>query len=128
MECIIKIFLSIYITHQLRIKTGNKFSEQIAQKIHYYFIKKYSYCWVPDEQKDGLAGELSHPKKMPENVIYIGPVSRFVEIHDMKKVHDLLIIISGPEPQRTIFENNILEQLKTVERNDFFYSRPSGGK
>ncbi|MDE3185500.1 MAG: glycosyl transferase family 28 [Bacteroidota bacterium] len=112
-----KNFPSIYITHQLFIKTGNKFSEGIAQKIHYHFIKKYSCCWVPDEGKDGLAGELSHPKKMPGNVIYIGPVSRFDKIPDMEKVYDLLIIISGPEPQRTIFENNILEQLKTVDGN-----------
>lgn len=111
---------SIYITHQLRIKTGNKFSEQIAQKIHYHFIKKYSFCWVPDEQKDGLADELSHPKKLPGNITYIGPLSRFAEIPDMEKVYDLLFIISGPEPQRTIFENNILEQLKTVEGNVFF--------
>jgi uncharacterized protein (TIGR00661 family) len=111
---------SVYITHQLRIKTGNKFSEQIAQKIHYHFIKKYSYCWVPDEQKDGLAGELSHPKKLPGNITYIGPVSRFTQIHDMEKVYDLLIIISGPEPQRTIFEKNLLEQLKTVDGNIFF--------
>ncbi len=111
---------SIYITHQLCIKTGNKFSEQIAQKIHYYFIKKYSFCWVPDNQKDGLAGDLSHPKKIPENVIYIGPVSRFSVMPGLQEMYDLVIILSGPEPQRTIFENNILEQLKTVDGNIFF--------
>ncbi len=32
----------IYITHQLYIKTGNRFSEKIVQKLHYHFIKKYN--------------------------------------------------------------------------------------
>ena len=53
---------SVYITHQLLIKTGNIFFEKIAQKIHYHFIKKYNYCWVPDYKENGLAGELSHQK------------------------------------------------------------------
>lgn len=109
----------VYITHQLYIKTGNRFVEQIAQKIHYHFIKKFWICWVPDCEKNGLAGELSHPNKLPENIVYIGPVSRFSKIDKAEEVYDLLIIISGPEPQRTIFENDILEQLKTVEGKIF---------
>ena len=31
---------SVYITHQLCIKTGNPLTEAIAQRIHYFFIKK----------------------------------------------------------------------------------------
>ena len=34
---------SIYITHQLQIKTGNLISETIVRKIHYHFIKKFSF-------------------------------------------------------------------------------------
>jgi predicted glycosyltransferase len=60
-----------------------------------------------------LAGALSHPKKIPSNVIYIGPLSRFNRLPDVEKTYDLLITISGPEPQRTLFENEILPQLKT---------------
>ena len=63
---------SVYITHQLCIKTGNIFTDNIAKKIHNYFIKKYRSCWVPDFQINGLAGELSHPKKIPSNVVYMG--------------------------------------------------------
>lgn len=110
---------SIYITHQLLIKTGNNFSDRIAQKIHYHFIKKYRTCWVPDQKKSGLAGELSHPKILPENITYIGPLSRFIELPGMEKAYDLLIILSGPEPQRTIFENKILEQLISIKGNIF---------
>lgn len=104
----------IYITHQLKIKTGNIISEWLAQKIHYFFINKYSFCWVPDsELANNLAGDLSHPDKMPAiPVKYIGPLSRFEKITTQIK-YDLLILISGPEPQRTIFETLLLKELKT---------------
>lgn len=108
-----KKILSIYITHQLCIKTGNILTDVIAQKIHNYFIKKYTTCWVPDSKMNGLAGDLSHPKKIPSNVVYIGGLSRFNLLENVEIIYDLLISLSGPEPQRTIFENEILKQLKT---------------
>lgn len=108
---------SVYITHQLFIKTGNRVSQKIAQKIHYSFIKKYLSCWVPDNEKNGLAGKLSHPKNLPPNVVYLGPLSRFKILKDIDTIYDLLIILSGPEPQRTIFENEILNQLNNLDGN-----------
>lgn len=106
---------SIYLTHQLFIETGNSFTNKIAQKIHTGFIKKYSKCWVPDFKENGLAGKLSHPQKIPSNVVYIGPLSRFYKIPEMEKSYDLLVSISGPEPHRTIFENIIFLQLKNFK-------------
>ena len=103
---------SIYITHQLRIKTGNPSTEFIVQKIHYYFIKKYSQCWVPDHKETPLAGDLSHPANIPSNTLFIGPLSRFRSLPKIEKIYDLLVTISGPEPARTNFENKILVQLK----------------
>jgi uncharacterized protein (TIGR00661 family) len=103
---------SVYITHQLFIETGNSFTNKIATKIHAFFIKKYSQCWVPDFKENGLAGKLSHPKKIPSNVKYIGPLSRFKLLPSVQKIYDVLISLSGPEPQRTIFENIIFSELK----------------
>jgi len=102
----------IYITHQLTIKTGSRFTQLIAQKIHYHFINKYKECWVPDsEGAVNLAGVLSHPERLPKiPVRYIGPLSRF-EKKEVEKKYDLTVVISGPEPQRTIFEKLLLDQL-----------------
>ena len=111
---------SIYITHQLFIKTGNIFTENIAQRIHYHYIKKYNKCWVPDYKENGLAGALSHPKKIPRNVEFIGPLSRLVPLQKIESLYDLLILLSGPEPQRTIFEDQILAQLNIFSGNVFF--------
>ena len=102
----------IYITHQLKIKTGNRFTELIAQKIHYFFINRYITCWVPDnELENNLAGVLSHPEHLPKTPVqYLGPLSRFEKIK-IEKIYDYLILISGPEPQRTVFEKLMLKEL-----------------
>jgi uncharacterized protein (TIGR00661 family) len=105
----------VYITHQLFIKTGSNLGERIAQKIHYFFIRKFRFCWVPDFRENGLAGSLSHPKRIPDNAIYIGPLSRFKKILKVEKAFDLLVSISGPEPQRSIFEKIILNELKSFQ-------------
>ncbi|MFM6926780.1 MAG: glycosyltransferase family protein [Ferruginibacter sp.] len=105
----------VYITHQLTIKTGSRFTERIAQKIHYHFINKFSECWVPDKKGTGnLAGELSHPAIFPRvPVTYIGTLSRFDRTAADGK-YDLCIILSGPEPQRTVFEKIILSGIDKV--------------
>jgi len=103
---------SAYITHQLLIKTGVKIFDKIAQKIHYNYINKFSACWVPDfENEITLAGELSHPKIFPKtSVQYLGALSRFNSLNVSIK-NKLCIIISGPEPQRSVFEKIILSQM-----------------
>jgi uncharacterized protein (TIGR00661 family) len=110
----------VYITHQLQIKTGNRFTESIAKKIHYYFINQYTACWVPDAEGEiNLAGELSHPAVLPKvPVKYLGPLSRFEKI-DTAITYDLCVLLSGPEPQRSIFEKIILTGLKDFKGTVF---------
>ena len=104
---------SVYITHQLLVKTGHRFSEKILQQIHGWIIRQYTHCWVPDfAGKENIAGELSHPAHCPSNVQYIGCLSRLSPIDNPVKKYDLLLLLSGPEPQRSIFEKLLLGQLK----------------
>ena len=104
---------SVIITHQLLIRTGlGRTADEYLQSFHYQQLAPFSACWVPDvEEGTGLAGELSHPRKLPSiPVAYTGPLSRMKKIEAEKSQH-LLILLSGPEPQRTILEEKILEQL-----------------
>lgn len=105
---------SVIITHQLTIKSHlGKWSESLLQSWNYKLINRFKECWVPDEEDDNnLAGILSHPLKKPAiPVRYIGPLSRF-EKNELDVIKDhMLIILSGPEPQRTIFENKIIDQV-----------------
>ncbi len=104
---------TVFITHQLSIKTGNSWLNLLAQKINYSFINKFNECWVPDiAGSNNLGDELSHPVILPAiPVSYLGILSRCTKEQVQKNI-DLLILISGPEPQRTIFENIFLTELK----------------
>lgn len=105
---------SVFITHQLRIKsTVGKRTEKLLQKRNYSFINKFNTCWIPDNPgKNNLAGELSHPETFPIiPVQYIGPLSRFEKKPILEKKNYLLVVLSGPEPQRTIFEDKIINEI-----------------
>ena len=105
---------SVFITHQLRIKTPfGKIVDDYIQKLNYKYIDRFSESWVPDNgNENNLAGALSHPEKKPGiPVKYIGPLSR-LKAADTEDGRHLLILLSGPEPQRTIFENLLVEELK----------------
>jgi uncharacterized protein (TIGR00661 family) len=106
----------IFITHQLLIKAPFSFIEKYLQKINYQFINKFTQCWVPDfELMQNIAGALSHPEKLPNiPVKYIGPLARFEDKDKIEKKYDYCIILSGPEPQRSILEQLILEQTPSI--------------
>lgn len=109
----------IFITHQLRIilpPSIRFFSGLLNHMIHRQ-IEKFNECWIPDfELHNGLAGQLSHPPRLPRNANYIGTLSRFSAPARQHEVplpcdYNILVVLSGPEPQRTILEELIFEQL-----------------
>ena len=103
---------SVFITHQLQIQSP--YLKNFIQKINYYFINKFKICWVMDDEKQNLAGELSKPKKLPNNYEYIGLHSRLEFFKKVKK-YKLCFILTGPEPQRTSFEKIIMQSVKGRE-------------
>ena len=105
---------SVLMTHQLAIKSPfGKWSEGVLQKWNYRLINHFDECWIPDEEgKNNLAGKLSHPNILPSiQVKYLGPLTRFEKSNAEPKDDHLLVILSGPEPQRSILENKIFDQI-----------------
>jgi len=105
---------SIFITHQLLIKAPVKLAEDFLQDINYQYINKFDECWVPDSKEEtNLAGLLSHPKELPSvPTHYVGPLSRFNPNQEAITADEILILLSGPEPQRTLLEKQLIEELK----------------
>lgn len=109
---------SVFITHQLNVLTGN--TSWLTTKIHHLFIKKFDQCWVPDTaEKPNLSGKLGHLEDNSLNIKYIGPLSR-IRKKQVEKIYDLMVILSGPEPQRTLLENKLKEELRNYEGNIIF--------
>lgn len=104
---------SVLITHQLRIKVPLTIAEDLLQETTYQYINRFSECWVPDaEGETNLAGELSHPLTKPSiPVYYTGPVSRFGQNKAEEKAGQILVLLSGPEPQRTLLEESLLNDF-----------------
>ena len=101
---------SVFMTHQLNVLSGN--TTWLSTKIHQKIIKKFDTCWVLDiEGEINLSGKLGHLKKFDVPTSYIGPLSRFTNTRSEIK-NDLMVLISGPEPQRTFLEEKLLSELK----------------
>lgn len=107
---------SVFITHQLTIKMPFGWLERWVQKTNYNYIQQFSQCWIPDfEGANNIAGVLSHPKTLPNiPTKYIGPLSRFIKKEAVDFQYTFCILLSGPEPQRTILEKIILKDITTL--------------
>jgi uncharacterized protein (TIGR00661 family) len=111
---------SVFMTHQLNVLTGN--TTWISSKLHQRIIKKYDECWVPDwDEKPNLTGKLGHLKNAELKIKYIGPLSRLEKI-ELPKKYDLMVVLSGPEPQRGMLENNLKEMLPDYDGKVVFIS------
>lgn len=117
----------IYITHQLRVKLTKtwRWAEAMASRIHARMYTRFNKVWVPDYEdiNHSLAGELSHPAKWKQSrkmtaFQYIGPLSRFHSptTNDQLPInYDVLAVLSGLEPQRTILEHELIERFSGKE-------------
>ncbi|GAA4275403.1 glycosyltransferase [Aquimarina mytili] len=109
---------SVFITHQLTVLSGKTTS--FSTKLHHKYIKKFDLCWVPDMADDpNLSGELGHPKKNSLPVTYLGPLSRF-EYHIVPKKYDIMVLLSGPEPQRTLLEQKLFQEFEQSDKKIVF--------
>jgi UDP-N-acetylglucosamine transferase subunit ALG13 len=128
----------IFITHQLWVLSGwSKWIDRILNKSLHQYINKFQQCWIPDQEEDGgIAGKLSHPLSLdphPSSLVpclpagrlvpcllkYIGPLSRLTK-QTITEGSQILILLSGPEPQRTLLEQKLLEQIKEVDAQFLF--------
>lgn len=109
---------SVFITHQLRVLTGN--TTWLSTKMHQYIINQFNECWVPDVNTiPNLSGKLGHLEKDSKNVKYIGPLSR-LQKKKLEQKYDLMVILSGPEPQRSLLEEKLIEELDNYQGKVLF--------
>ena len=103
---------SVFITHQLNLQTPFSWSTKLLQWIQYTWFKLfYAMIWIPDMEGDqNLSGILGNPILKPSvPVWYMNCLSRLkayasVTVEGHQPTHLFLGIVSGPEPQRSIFQ------------------------
>ena len=111
-----RVIPCIFITHQLTIKAPFRWLENLLRKINYHYINQFTACWVPDVAEDkNAAGLLSHPTLLPHTKVhYLGLLSRF-QLTPISKKYEYCILLSGPEPQRTLLEKKLLLGLDQIK-------------
>lgn len=101
---------SVFVTHQINVLSG--VTTYLSSKIQQWYIKKFDECWVPDSAGDkNLSGKMGHLQAPNFPVRYLGVLSRF----NKKKLPisiPILVLLSGPEPQRSLLESVLENELK----------------
>jgi UDP-N-acetylglucosamine transferase subunit ALG13 len=114
---------TVYVTHMPLIPFPEplRFMEFTGKLLHRAVITKYSRCFIPDLPGEvNVSGRLSHGIRLPDNVRFIGILSRFnsSDEHRERKLFDFrhnTIILSGPEPQRAMLRQKLVNILENIE-------------
>ncbi len=136
--CFSKKTYNVFMTHQINLPIPMPVAKQLGNWVNWNQISNFDECWIPDfKDEPNLSGNLSHGKNVAQqikNVKYIGALSR-MQKKPTKQKRKAIIILSGPEPQRTYLEKKILEQAlespyhflivkgQTERKEHFFFSK-----
>ncbi|RLF48405.1 MAG: glycosyltransferase [Thermoplasmata archaeon] len=109
---------SYFVVSQLRYIAPGRIRalEVLTERFTEFFRKKYRAVLVPDTEDGALGGDLTTNLSYVslDNIRYIGPLSDFRPIECAQDV-DVLISITGPEPQRTLFEKRVFAQVHELD-------------
>ncbi|HIH24206.1 TPA: hypothetical protein HA251_04190 [Candidatus Woesearchaeota archaeon] len=106
---------SFFISHQLRYATPWYLPVETATAaFNATFHKRFTGIIVPDAPGSILSGRLSKNPITPKGKVHFAGILTSIERHDVRQDIDYLVAISGPEPQRTILEKRMREQLPSL--------------
>ncbi len=104
-----------FITHQLNIQLNGGPLQSTVNYLQHQWLTRFDGWWVPDYEEDGLrlAGRLAHGDFIRQPA-YMGWLSRIKPGY--QKVNNpqgpIVALLSGPEPARSYWERQLLEQLR----------------
>lgn len=112
---------SVMISHQLHLRVPGQAVAWTANRVLRLALGQFNRIWVPDvEAIPSLSGQLSHGEtKVHQEVRFIGPLSR-MKTYPADLEYDVAVVLSGPEPQRTILEQRLLEQAMPLSGKFIF--------
>ena len=107
-----------FITHQLRFKLTYflKILEPVVQYFNIFMFQFYKAVIIPDTRSlENLTGELTHKGLISKHLKlnYLGVFCNVSNLYINEDI-DIFISISGPEIQRTLFEEIILGQINDL--------------
>lgn len=116
---------SIFITHQLNIlmPAAFKWMEGLVNAFNRKQIGKFDECWVPADNNELFPDLLAVTGNIKPR--YIGYLSRLNKQAGKAK-YAILVVASGPSPQREIFAELLYEQLNSLNKQVLLVKGGSG--
>lgn len=107
---------SVYLTHQLNLQGG--IWAGLANVVHLHEMQKYTRLVAVDSKAHVLAGNLSVLKRNFPSPFYLGHLSRWMgqSTRPNGARDSLLLLLSGPEPQRTMLEESLAASFRESEK------------
>lgn len=115
------------ICHQLHLLyESNALVEKIVNKSYQVYLKKFKQLWVPDfASPNSISNKLSILNW--NNVQFIGADSRFEKLNLPIQYH-VVAVLSGPEPQRSLLEQQLAKELSNTKGNHLLIRGTKNGE
>ena len=109
---------SYFLSHQIyfAMPAGWDFLQRLPAQFNFHYHRHFTSVLIPDALSAGvglLSGELSRTATNGSQYSHCGILSSIAK-QSLAEDVDVLISISGPEPQRTVFEELALKQVESV--------------
>ena len=109
---------TFFMMHQLRFQLSGifKYLEFLGEWFNLFMFKRYEQIIIPDVRSSpNLTGKLTHYGNISHHskLHYLGVFCSVSKLNIDEDI-DYLFSVSGPEIQRTLFEDIILEQIQNI--------------
>lgn len=115
----------VLIAHQLRLPVfeNQRWISSIIDRFHTRYINQFNEVWIPDVKgSNNLSGKLSDTSLLKVPHRFIGWLSHLAEGNVEQPIaesqHELLGIVSGPEPFRKILAKKLMNILEKQGKNN----------
>jgi hypothetical protein len=106
------------INHHLKFPFDGvlKHSSALTELVNYAFKDKFKKILIPDFKKNSLSGDFTHGLSYftEKDIEYLGIISMTRKLK-LEEDIDYFFSISGPEPQRTVFEKKVLNSISKLK-------------
>jgi predicted glycosyltransferase len=111
------------LTHQAGVITGlGPLADAMVRRLHFSALQRFDQTWLVDvPQNPGLSGKLAHPPRLPQNARYIGWLSQLQAPERTTDAGYVLVLLSGPEPQRGILADMLWTQACAMPEQAFVF-------
>lgn len=109
---------SVVMTHQAQVLSGfGKTFDNSLLRLHRRLLSRFHTRWIVDFQGRGnLGAALSQPAASWDNTRFIGWLTQFEKPALSDARRHILVLLSGPEPQRTLLSDILWEQVAGLKQ------------